>query len=1377
MPLGGGPTPATGRASPGGGLGSGIDYTSGESGLDKLLHFGLSTVESFPEMFGIEPSDTTQAFRVTNPVSGFVSQLVGGIVPYAGEAKLLRMIPTVERGVMAARAAGAVRGPALGLAAETAAEAGAVGVANTALAATPIPGQVESALTGEDKQRTESLSSIALGNAFNTVAAGALGGAAGLIGKRLAAGRQLSDVVPGFHKESPVLEQIRTLTDTLAAHNDPANPLTLPDETAARIDRARNMLINYNLQDKVPSFTTSGDITDSGIRTSDQGKVYRSLVGEKKTREISSFMNNTLKVSDRPSTITTTQRLVVDPAGGFRTEADLQSAVDRIGVPGELLGTQAQDIKLVTVRAGTGARPAPVVPAAPADFDLAALGKSQTPGQAVGRRLLSSEPVYNKATSTDQALGRANGIQRRFTATPFKSVGDGFRMAQDTDGMWVFNKKIAGDINKAAPGDQWVMFRTDRPDLFAPRAAKTDAILMRSAYFPTEAERLVSGEPLFDSGNAFAKLLGGDNILAKDVRQRGKFGALLRDSAGTIGSKAAPSGPYFETNPLANYAWKLAKALEAHAEMRINSLMNGRIKFDPKKSVFRNMVGLTPDHEEGLAAMIKTFAPADLHDIKSIVESETPFERVRELHAAGHISDNAHNFLAGMQALSDNFVERVEKVSAKLAGNDAMKLLGTMQARKGHYMLTREYPGAYRMFLYDEKHNLVGFASEKSPLEVQTAAAKIIEDQAKRGANITAGGMMDEALLDPHMFSQLKNAVMKPGFLKNRGDLIGYEFARGDLTNKKLTDLVDRNLRRRENYLRDIAVLEHTANPLAQLYRQNPQMAVTLQAALGRMRGDEGDFGRTQNRMLDTLVHAVGLSGKDSATNIIKTTQKTMSAFQFGFNLCQPIQNMVGALQTILPEMAYLVHADPATLARNYVSLPLMDSANNVKGTLGVISEFKLFKNALDRLATPLGKQPQDYQQLLQDMTDARVINGRLTEEQFGLDGYVLSHPREAFKQGHSIMDVVSAASTLLMTKSEELNRTLALNAAYEIGTARGMKYDQLRVFAMDFIHKTQYNYATHDRAPVFTTPVGSLMGTFKNWMFHYLGSMIKYSTAGPAGMRALAYQTAVTGIFGGAAAMPLVLPITNAASKWMSNKSAMQNLYDTTIGLGLPEQVADGVMYGLPGSLGLSLSSQVSSPASDPVRDASMLFSFAAMDRVKALSSATKDALVAYKVTGQNPFQSESVRNELVRALAPRTIYRAMSIGQNQAIHSMATGYDVARLGVGGALMYSAGFNPTELEKTYAAYGEIRDNQRAKQEMVQQFGESLAEAWESGDDRMASRVFTRALATGVDTSSVLRSAQSRQLRGQKTQLEFVASPEDQSKYQFEFNNSDDGGQ
>jgi hypothetical protein len=1346
-------------------LGGGGDLTRlGETftGGEKLGLFLQSTVESFPELFGIEPSERVQEFRAANPVSGFASQAVGAFVPYLGAAKAVRAVGAINKGIAAVEGLGGTNAIARG-ALGAAAEAGVVEAGRLGLSATPLPAGVYEGLTGRDAE-LKPLSTMAGDALFNIVGGGVLGGVAGGLAARFAKDPKPWDFVPEAAPDQPIAKRARALNEVVARAQNPLDEFTIPEDQLSRLARERDQLIRFNLQDVVPAVSDDGLSVRSGKYNIDLGKSFRALEGDSKN-QIAPFLNRAANWLSRPDRVTTARRLIVDPLerGGYTSERELAEDLAAIGKSREELGLFAQDIRTVGVNQGTGKRPGQAA-------ELAELeGGDQTGGTRLlsGGREGSRVPEFNK--TQDPALGRARGLQRRFTSKIFSDVGEGWRMAKEKDGLYVMAKKIRGDIKNPAPGDRWVFLRTDSPGEFATRAARTNDQLMRSAYFPQVTEVDKIGEPLFDAGSDFFKLLGGNTVGKAVGGAKNRLAATARDSLETLATYAAPSAPLATRNPLFNFGFQFIKNMEDLSEARVDQLMNGTRAFDKDRSLLRNVVTLDEPGTEGLASRIKELTKEDLEDIRAVLEMEVPFEQVLAAEARGHITPAAKDMLQALQLISDNFSKRVGRLQEAVQSDEAIKLVADFQARKGHYGLTREFPGAYRIFLNDEGGNVIGMATGNSPKAAKEAAEEIIAKQAKQGKVVVEGGLVDEALRNPEQLQAIKQRVLKPGFLKNRGDLLGYELQRGDMTPEKFKKLVETNLRRRENYIRNVAVHEKMGETLARLERESPQDAIALAKRMRILQGDEGEFARVQNAIADKVLNTVGFSGKDSASKIVRETQKLLTSFQFNFgNLTQPILNMVGTMQTILPEISYVVRARPDQLARNYVSIPLMDGKNNIKGTLGVLSEWKLLNNSFKTLGTEWKALPDDFKALYQEMVRQRAVAPRYAEEQFGANGAILKNAKDGFKDTQSFVKLLGSANEILISKSEELNRTLAVAAAYEVGKMRGLNPQQMVVFTREFLAKTAFNYGTVDRATVFTTPLGSLAGTFKNWMFHYMANMVKYATGGKEALPALFWQTAATGTIGGMAATPFISPIADGASKWLTDKPWMENLYNA-VGAD-NERVADGLMYGLPGSLGLSFASQAASPGADPERDASMIFTFAAMDRMKALSAATRDALVAYRVAGVSPWEDENVRRELVRALAPRTFYRSMALTQDLAVRSMATGYDVTEpLGLGSALMYGAGFNPTELEKTYAVYNQLRNEQDAKREATSQLGASLAQAWAEGDDRLANRIFVRAMSLGLDTSSILRSAEARGERGEETQLEFMATPEQVERYGFQF--------
>lgn len=1331
---------------------------------DKIGGFAVSTVESFPELFGIEPSDRTQEFRAANPVSGFLSQAVGAFVPYLGAAKLARAVPLIEGGLGVLEGLGnsALTRGALG----AAGEAAVVEAGRLAISATPAPEAIYEATTGRDA-KTRPLGTMVGEAGVNILGGAVLGGAFGGLAARFAKGQRIEDLVPGAAPDQPLMLQTRALNEALGELE--AQGIDNPE--VARLAKERDQRLKFNLLDIEPTFTDTGE-TVRGKNKAELGKAYGPLEGERSDKSggvVSRYLNNANNWRNKsPDKLTATRRLIYDPGetGGYRSETELADDLTAIGKSREELGLWAQDIKTIEVRPGQGKQ----VGAATTDALQPTGVQSLTPEQSIGQRLLTQPQEWN--TTKDPLLGRARGIQRRFTSKPFADVGEGWRMAKEKNGLYVMAKKIAGSVD-AAPGDKWVFLRTDRPDQFAMKAARSNDVFMRSAYLPKAAEMEKIGDPLYDAGNLFLKEM--EVQPTAKVEKRNAVQAMARDSAETIGTYAAPTAPLGTRNPLLNRAFQYLKNIESLAEARVDQLMRGSREFHGERSLLRNVLTLDPPATEGLAKRIGELEPKDLADIRFVLESETPFEAVQAAHQRVDvngdplISKGAHDFLQAMQLISDNFTGRVSKLQAAQLSDPAAKLVAEFQARKGHYALTREFPGAYRIFLNDEKGEVIGMATGADPKSARDAAADIIQQQAKRGRIVREGGLVDEALRNPEELQKIKAKVLRPGFLKNRGDLLGYELQHGELTADKLRQLVEKNLRRRENYIRDVSIYEQMGETLATLNRQRPQDAIALEKRMRAMHGDEGEFARVQNALMDKTLHAVGFSGKDSASAIVRTTQKLLTSFQFNFgNLTQPILNMIGTFQTILPEISYVLHASPEALARNYVSVPLLDGQNNVKGTMGILSEWKLFGNAMQRMGVKWKDQPDDFKGLVEEMVRQRQLAPRFAEEQFGVDGAILRDPIAAFKSTKSFVNYFESANTLLISKSEELNRMMVVNSAYELAKLMDMDYGRMVHFTREMMGKTAFNYGTADRATVFTTPLGSLAGTFKNWMFHYMANMLKYVDDRDAGsLPALFWQTAATALIGGAAATPFVLPVADGASKWLTDKRFMENLY---AGVGQHEWAADGLMYGLPGALGVSFSSQAASPGANPMRDASMIFSFAAADRVKNLSTATKDALVAYKVSGEGPWEDQNVRNELVRALAPRTFYRSMALTQDLAVKSLSTNYDVTKgLGLGGAALYAAGFNPTELEKSYEVYNNIRNDQRAQRAAMMELGQTLAQAWETGDDRLANRTFSRAMSMGLDTSSVLRSAQARAKRQGETQLDFASSPEDQASWEFMF--------
>lgn len=1340
-------------------------------GYDKTTAFVTSAIESFPELFGIEPSKGTQKFRADNPVSGFASQAVGAFVPYLGAAKAVRMAPVVGNAIRGAEAFGTARAGALGrFALGGMAEAAAVETLRVGIGASGVAEGLYEGLTGREATMrgtgdlvTEGLMNIGMAG----VGGAAIGGLVGRFSRPTALARFDPDLAPDRNMNT----RLRTLNRLIGDAQNPDSPVNFPEPELERLVNERNTLVEMNLEGAVPKFTSTGEaIREPGMFRRNQGtRVFRPIVRERRGGEQSNFLNrvSNWRGSDRT---TETRRFVVSPdgKGAFTSERELNDALSAVGVTRENLAMNVTDAFVLRAKSGVGKRADPRLPAV---LDLP--GGDQTTGQ----RLLTNEPPpkVTNVGKRNEELSKAETIQKKLSGgKAWAKIGNGWNMANEAgeDGMFVLSKKIKGDPNMPAPGDEWAVLRTDNPGVFDPQSAKLQKQMLESGYYPIAEDKAKIGSALWDSVVDFGELAKGNRGIervGKSVKptKLGRAQAMAGEIADKAGNYLAPSAPGAARNQIANGLMQTIKSAEAFVDAHVDKLMRGTRLLDTDTSAGRQVLSFKEVAGGGIAEQVEGLTDDAIQEIQAVLEFSIPVRQLDTMVHRGLLSPQARDFLKQLDHLDGQTIQELEKISEHVTSDNTRVMLENFHKRSGHYGVSRENYGQYRYLLQDGKGNIVGVAAGASPDEAIKYANDLVEAQRKRGKTIYRGGLIDEGEMDAASLMRMKAAVRQPGFMKQRSELIGDTVTGKALTKRDLSRLVEANLKRRWNYLRDITLAEQTAGDLATLERQNPDMAAFIRKRLAILQGDEGDFARAQNQIMDKALSMVGLSGKNSASNIVRVTQKTLADFQFGFgNIVNPIQNLMGVVQTVLPEIAYTTRMN-AAIADNYVSLPVFDGENRMVGSIGMLSDIKLFNTAIKHAATPMHKLDPAHVNLIERMIQERYLAPRFAEEQFGLNSAILSDVRNAWKSPADFVEFFGAANRVLVTKSEEMNRLVAINAAYEVAKLRNMSEGQMVAFTREFLSKTAFNYGTVDRATTFTTPVGSLMGTFKNWTFHYVANMFKYAGGGKEALPALFWQTASTALIGGAAATPFAMPLIDGASKWLTNDSAMENLYNAVGQDG--RAVADGLLYGLPATMGLSLSSYVAAPMSDPERDASMMFSFVAADRMRALGAGTKNALAAYVATGESPFNDPLVRDNMTRALAPRTIYRAMSVNQDNAVRSMMNGNNIAMLSPGQALGYAAGFNPTELEKTYEVYSMVRDSQEKKKTLVTTLGRRMADALEAGDSVEAEAILKRATIIGVDTSSVLRSAKARQKIREGTMLTHAASDEDKQNFDFMF--------
>lgn len=1324
----------------------------------KVLGFAGSALDAVPEFFGHAPTPEIAAFRAENPVSGFLSELLGTGGTYGLAAKGLRLIPAATQLIERAPAfflggeALASERPIASLAAKFATETGLIEGGRLAARV----GHVTDPIFGSDNN--EGIPTQIAGSLGNIALGGALGAGVGALMGRLNVGPRVFDLVPGASPQEPLVARTRALADAIEA-GGPRNAqgevfAQWTDEQATDIAYQLEQTKRANFLDVEPAYTSSGHARlmpeeGASVNYGAPGtKLVRPLEGDvevKSGRDYTGSVNALFSPAAEPGRLGKTQLLVVNSgefSKGFATQAELDAAIDRIGKSKDELALLGQNQRVVKVQEGTGA---------PGSGDKTA------------------RAIENLFQGRKAGTGSEPG--------PFTQIGDNHFLAREADnGMWLHAIKTDGKVGVPKAGDEWFLMRSDTPDLVDPQAAHfRDITIDRSAYWPGRDAPNI-GSDTYDLANTFEKEFGAMQNMPRGVKPTvNAFASLGKQVSEGLLAYLSPAVGVLGRNNKANYALNLAKTLTDFEEAKVSQLMHGTRELDQTRSAFRQFVTLDEPTGGGLADMYKTLGVEDWRDVQDMLELRVPYEQMRELAHGGQITPLAYQVLSEREAWSRGFVGEVEKLKATVGAPNAVALVEDFAARKGHYGLSEGRDGGFYQFLDDARTGEpAGMVAGNTAKEARDKAVALVAKHAKLGRELALGGSWDDTLRSVDNVSKYRAAVRKPSFLKERGDWLGAEIGNGALNAEKMTKLVEKNVKSRERFKTNV-VLQEKMWPVMQRLRNEDQVVwnqlvkriggtdpVTGGFRAGILQGDEGAFARFQNVAVDRVLGPI--LGKDSASTIVRGTQKTLNAFQFGFaNLSHYVTNSLSMLQTTFPEAAFLLRTAGKDLS-NYITVPLVDGNGRIVDSVSAVSDVKLFGSVLGRVFGHQANEPE-WQALLQEMTAQGIVAPRYAEAHIGATGSIVKDLKGAWTDGRSFTRWLGATNEIMLAKSEEFNRVTGVATAFEVAkmlhAARPemgmMEPFRLARFTREFMSKTAFNYTTFDRPSVFTTPVGSLMGTFKTWMFHYMVNMAKYAGGGRDTLAPLLWQTGATAALGGLAATPLIQPMANAASKWLTNKPFMENVYS---GAGMDpgrQHMADFMMYGFPGLFGLSIAAQANSPGSDPMRDASMIWSFAAVDRMRAFGQLAGDAISAYKATGVSPFEDDQVRNELIRALAPRTLYRAMSVAEDHAIKSLNNGYRVLdNVSLGDSLLYSFGFNPVELDKTYAAYNQLRTKQQDMRAATMELGRQLGEAWENNDNTLATRVFSSAMAQGLDIGSVQRSAKARLERGETTQLEFI---------------------
>lgn len=1317
-----------------------IEQRGGWAGgtLDWTGSFLRSAVEAIPELIGITPSQETLRFRANNPVGGFTSELAGMVVPYAGWGRVARGIKPLE-----AIATGVGR-------AQVGTEAGAASYAarladapfRTAAKAEAIrfaPAEafrnVANAAVGD-----QSFSEMAFSSAINSaLGAGVMGGLA----KMGASGKGVSrfGLDEGMHPQL-LLRKVDELLPT-------ASP-----EAQVSLREATEELERRALTETAPKGYL---YVDPKVDTKD-GYLNRLFVPGK-------------------------------DKGGYLDRKVLASGTANENFP--------------TPEAWQGVlRDNGIEPAVAARF-------MQYP------RVLQINAAPEMATGVDDftnTLARATKVEETIKKQ-LRPVGEGWWMAKEPDdGMFLVAKKIAGEDGKGVPGrvyyqgklngkwtkavdlpeqlpsgtinivrketkaqisskpgteDQWLMFKTDTPGQFM----KESQAFMNAQ---VARERWIVGRPAMEElaeapgliGNLlrvpkrfpaqdaldYAALHKGEPVaMAKKFEEWTpkalKGNALMQGGKAIIREYLLPAADQFRKHTLGRWVHGVAKIMHDASDTWFEQLFRGEGRL-AKDNLFWNQ--LVP--KEGERAMVHVLQEIGdkglIDDVMRVWREGIPEQGLAQFAAEGKISPRAAELATELQG----FVRRAAEVvnqSEAAAGKTLTKF------RDDDYGIPRILDGDYFKIVREEGGRIAALGSGGSPKAAAQRAGKIAEEYSKRtgvrhfvGEDFVRG--QDPKGLPKGVTARM---VETPGLKIGNRNIGGH---RWDVETPTLEDLQNAIWNRLEGYSRTVASNVRDASLMRYLDAvDDPQTRRILQTRFNQLSGIASDWDKAQNKFVDKFLGR--FLGANSATKLVQVVNTGMHHLQLGFGkLSYPIQNVLSPIQTVAAELAFVLNAPEGHRALAFgVTAPLV-GARGAVGSVTFLHPWKMLGEGLSMMMRPSA----DEKAFIQWAMSERLLGAKVGEEFIGQNRRSLSNWKGAINSPKALGEFVLDLSSWPMIHSEQFARTWTAAAAYRTmkGAMGVVDEDVLRLSVKRIIERTNYLYSGADRPLAFSTPLGSSLGLFKTWQMNYISRMAEYANLGlERGVWSpLVWQTMGTAALAGAAGSPLYLA-AQAASNLFENKDLMQYAYGEW-----NSKTADGVLFGLPAALtGVSLSSLMSSPGANPVKDATQLFSFAIWQRAREVGGTIGSAIDHWQATGQHPASDPDVRNKLVKAFAPVLLQRYMQMNEDE-IRSLSTGLPTAKnVGLYDRIMFQMGMQPVMLEREMKVSEELYKSKEKMKAAVAAYGDALAEAFTSNNSQAADLIMQRMTAQGIDISRGLQSAMTRMRNERSATVDRLAKPAD----------------
>lgn len=967
---------------------------------------------------------------------------------------------------------------------------------------------------------------------------------------------------------------------------------------------------------------------------------------------------------------------------------------------------------------------------------------------------------------------------------PLQSIDGkrGWRWTEDTsDGLFVMAKETP---------EGTVLFKTDAPGRFVPEHAEFARVQAERARTfggreappkplgsdvdsPTVVYDTVArfrGQPLIDfrgvpegstriadAAGALGKAIGLDKLVESQA---------VESVRGFVRHTLTPAMLEFRNSPVAGNIFAAANLAKTTADGFAERLFLGKNLGTQARTPLGVIFGRGQQTEGGLNQLVdELFAEGD--------EAVSAFQRA-VIEAMSPEEAAEAGLTAGGRKLMEGLA-RVDQI--QIQGKQATQAATgrpIFQPKEHHYMLSRFWLGDFRVPIMEGKR-VIGYASGKNRKAAIQMADELVAQGRKDGLQYSAGraysvGDVEQDLellkglneRDAKNFGRLRSRLLfstgGPRRLQEKRK--GARFFIGDRGDKDLwtkdfvKESIFNQLRSYQSHNAKMSVESVYQSRINELAQYDPMTAEALAGRIRQVFGEQGPIEKTINKATDAVL--ANSFGSNTASRTVAALNKALFRLSFGFvNTGFNVANALTFVQTAYPHLAFISHAAPERVSRFYTYWPIQGARGGMGG-MGVLDMMKLTGRTFARMGNAADEQLiKHFERAASDGT----VAPRFVEEWVGKKSLRASTVRDALAGGEPLSHTLGLMADALPTMTEKFARGQAFTMGHTFfKEVMGVTDDEtLYQLARQFTEKTQFLYGTQDRAKIFSGPLGSALGLFKNWVLHYIAWNMQY--AGEAALRGnwrpLVWSLGSTATMSGVGGLPFFGGV-DAATEYFTGQNIMQHLYEGFAQEpGKPSAWADGLYYGLPAFLGVSLQGQMAAPFADPGQDMQRLFNFVYWDRMKHGAKAFGAAMDHWDATGENPARDPRTRDLLIRTFMPRTIYRAAQVMEGEAIKSLSSGRPIVKdSSIGERMWYRLGMDPIRLSRQFRVHDYLWEDQNARREAVTEFGRAWSEAMEARDQRAANLVIQRAMIAGADLGSVIRSGKAFLSKGQEDNIE-----------------------